>query len=204
MHRKETKNLAITAIFVAIFLLQTLIPNIGYIRILPTLPAVTTIPLTVAIYSLLMGPIAGTFFGIFWGIARMVQAYTQPGDIVSLMLFQNFVIAVIPSVLAGLFPGLIGKLTAKKKNSIKEVSYTVAGAVTSLTNTVFVILLTSLVFMGNSAKLLGHLGSFTQGTPLITALIIALGLNGLVEAVFTAIVTPIIVTPLNKVLRRVG
>ena len=204
MRRKETKNLAITAIFVAIFLLQTFIPNIGYIRILPTLPAITTVPLTVAVYSLIMGPIAGTFFGIFWGIARLVQAYTQPGDIVSLMLFQNFVIAVIPSVLAGLFPGLIGKLTIKKKNRFKEVSYTAAGAITSLTNTIFVILLTSLIFMGNPAQLVGHLGNFSHGTPLIKALIIALGMNGLVEAVFTAVVTPIIVTPLNKVLARLG
>lgn len=204
MQRKETKTIAITAIFVAIFLLQTFVPNIGYIRILPTLPAVTTVPLTVAVYSLLMGPKAGTCFGLFWGFARLFQAYTQPGDIVSLMLFQNFFIALVPSVLAGLFPGLIGHFCREKKVGTQAVAYTVAGAVTSLTNTIFVILLTSLVFMGDPAKLLGHLGSFGKSTPLISALIVALGVNGLAEAIFTAIITPIIVTPLKKVLHRLS
>lgn len=204
MRREQTRNMAITALFIALFLLQTFVPNIGYIRILPGLPAITTAPLTVAIYALLMGPVAGTVFGLFWGILRLILAFTQPGDIVSLMLFQNVFIAVIPSVCAGLFSGLIGKLFQNKKNGIRETSYAIAGAVTSLTNTVLVILLTSLVFMNDSGRLIGYMGNFAKGTPLIEALIIALGMNGLIEAIFTAIVTPIIVIPLKKVMKRIG
>lgn len=203
MRRRQTRNLAITALFTAIFLLQTFVPNIGYIRILPGLPAVTTAPLTVAVYSLLMGPVAGTCFGFFWGLLRVILAYTQPGDMVSLLLFQNIFISFLPSIFAGLFPALIGKACQNKSTGAKEVSYVVAGAVTSLTNTILVILLTSLIFMGNSAKLVGYMGNFATGTPLIQALIVALGMNGLVEAVFTAIVTPIIVTPLKTVMNRI-
>ncbi|QYN55843.1 ECF transporter S component [Lactobacillus panisapium] len=202
MRREQTRNLAITALFIAIFLLQTFVPNIGYIRILPGLPAITTAPLTVAVYSLLMGPVAGTCFGIFWGLLRVILAYTQPGDMVSLILFQNIFISFIPSICAGLFPGLIGKASQNKSRGVKEGSFIVAGAATSLTNTVLVILLTSLIFMGNSSRLMGYMGNFATGTPLIQALIIALGMNGLIEAIFTAIVTPIIVTPLKTVMSR--
>ncbi|BDR59901.1 ECF transporter S component [Lactobacillus xylocopicola] len=202
MQKTQTRNLAITALFVALFLLQTFVPNIGYIRILPALPAITTVPLTVAVYSLLMGPKAGTLFGLFWGLMRLFQAYTQPGDMVSLMLFQNVFIAIVPSVFAGLLPGLIGRIFAKKSTQAREVSYVLAGAATSLANTIFVILLTSLFFMDRSTQLLGYMGNFNQGTPLILALVIALGMNGLIEAVFTAVLTPLIVTPLKKMLRR--
>ena len=77
MRREQTRNMAITALFIALFLLQTFVPNIGYIRILPGLPAITTAPLTVAIYALLMGPVAGAVFGLFWGILRLILAFTQ-------------------------------------------------------------------------------------------------------------------------------
>jgi len=203
MHRQQTRNLAITALFVAIFLMQTFIPNIGYIRILPALPAITTIPLTVAVYAILMGPKAGTLFGLFGGLIRLFQAYTQPGDMVSLLLFQNAFISIIPSVLAGLFPGVIAETLKNRSFKFQTFAYGLAGAVTSLTNTVFVILLTTLIFMNRSSTLISHLGNFNTGTPLIIILLIALGFNGLIEAIFTAILTPIIVTPLQKIMRKI-
>ena len=94
MRREETKRMAITAVFAALLIIQTFVPNIGYIRVIPALPAITTIPLTIAVYGTLMGPKAGFIFGLFWGITRLIIAYTQPGDMVSLMLFQNPVISL--------------------------------------------------------------------------------------------------------------
>ncbi|RMC51811.1 ECF transporter S component [Lactobacillus sp. ESL0228] len=204
MHQKQTRNMAITALFVAIFLLQTFVPNIGYIRILPTLPAITTVPLTVAVYGLLMGPKKGLCFGLLWGALRFIQAYIQPADIVSIMLFRNPVIALVPSILAGLFPGLVGYIFEQKAVKVKQLGYLIAGAVTSLTNTVMVILLTSIFFANRSTELMGYMGKFANGTPLLLALIIALGMNGIIEAVFTAVLAPLIVTPLKKTLQRLN
>ena len=68
MRREETKRLAITAVFAALLIVQTFVPNVGYIRIIPALPAVTTIPMTIAVYGTLMGQKAGLGFGLFWGI----------------------------------------------------------------------------------------------------------------------------------------
>lgn len=197
MRRKETARLTITAVFVALLLLQTFVPNIGYIRIIPALPAITTIPLTIAIYSSLMGSKAGLGFGLFWGITRLFVAYTQPGDIVSLLIFQNPVISLVPSIIAGWLPGLIVKVIKRK-----DIGFIFAGLVASLTNTFLVILLTSLFFMNNATVLTSHLGNNTGSNTLFIILAAALGLNGILEAIFTGIVTPIVAIPLRKAFVR--
>lgn len=202
MRRENTRTLTITAIFVALLLVQTFVPNIGYVRIIPTLPAITTIPLTIAIYATLMGPKPGFLFGLFWGLTRLVVAYTQPGDMVSLLLFQNPIISLVPSILAGWLPGLLAKSMSKKGAGMRQAGYALNGVVTSLTNTVMVILLASLFFMNNPASLSSYLGHFSAGTPLIVILLTALGVNGLTEAIFTGLVVPVIVMPLNYVLKR--
>lgn len=197
MRRKETARLTITAVFVALLLLQTFVPNIGYIRIVPALPAITTIPLTIAIYSSLMSSKAGLGFGLFWGITRLFVAYTQPGDIVSLLIFQNPVISLVPSIIAGWLPGLIVKVIKRK-----DIGFIFAGLVASLTNTFLVILLTSLFFMNNATVLTSHLGNNTGSNTLFIILVAALGLNGILEAIFTGIVTPIVAIPLRKAFVR--
>lgn len=197
MRKTETTRLTITAIFVAILLLQTLVPNIGYIRLLPALPTITTIPLTVALYSCLMGSKAGVGFGIFWGLTRLFLAYTQPGDMVSLILFQNPIISLVPSIIAGWLPGLIVKLMKGEK-----ISFLVAGVTASLTNTFLVIGLSSLLFMNHAASLMKYLGNTSNSQSLFLVLVAALGMNGIVEASFTGLLTPMIGLPLEKVFRK--
>src|SRR5690625_7677910 len=107
MRREETKRLAITAVFAALLIVQTFVPNVGYIRIIPALPDVTTIPMTIAVYGTLMGQKAGLGFGLFWGITRLIVAYTQPREMVSLLLFQNPVVSLVPRSLAVYFAGII-------------------------------------------------------------------------------------------------
>ena len=197
MRKTETTRLTITAIFVAILLLQTLVPNIDYIRLLPALPTITTIPLTVALYSCLMGSKAGVGFGIFWGLTRLFVAYTQPGDMVSLILFQNPIISLVPSIIAGWLPGLIVKLIKGEK-----ISFLVAGVTASLTNTFLVIGLSSLLFMNHAASLMKYLGNTSNSQSLFLVLVAALGMNGVVEASFTGLFTPVIGLPLEKVFRK--
>lgn len=197
MRKTETTRLTITAIFVAILLLQTLVPNIGYIRLLPALPTITTIPLTVALYSCLMGSKAGVGFGIFWGLTRLFVAYTQPGDMVSLILFQNPIISLVPSIIAGWLPGLIVKLMKGEK-----ISFLVAGVTASLTNTFLVIGLSSLLFMNHASSLMKYLGNTSNSQSLFLVLVAALGMNGIVEASFTGLLTPVIGLPLEKVFRK--
>lgn len=198
MRNKKTLNLTIIAVFTAIIILQSFIPNIGYIRILPALPAVATIVITVSIGGALLGPKSGAILGLIWGVISLFMAYTQPGDIVSLMLFQNPVIAVVPRILVGFFSGLFAEKTKEHLN--EPVRFAISGFIGSFTNTALVILFTSLFFMGDPSKLLQGLGQTQANSPLIMILIAALGFNGLIEAITSAVITPLIVIPLKKVL----
>lgn len=202
MKREYTVKLAITAVFVAILILQTFVPNIGYIRILPMIPAITIIPLTVAVYGSLLSPGYGAGLGLFWGMTRLIVAYTQPGDMVSLLLFRNPVISLVPSILSGLFPSLITSYFKEKNSKIQKWVYMLNGGVTSLTNTGMVIILACLFFFKSPNILVSNIGSFRTSTPLILILLMSLGMSGLVEAIFTAAVTPIIVSPLVYVMKR--
>lgn len=197
MVHNKTQSLTITAIFTALLLLQSFVPNVGYLYILPGLPAITTIPLTVAVYGVLMGPKAGGFFGLTWGILSLIVAYTQPADPASLLLFQNPLIAILPRWFAGLFAGLFHP----KKAAGTAWHSALGGLTASATNTLLVILFASLVFMHNPAALTAHLGHVNQNNPLILILLVALGVNGIIEAIFTAIVTPLITVPLLKYAR---
>ena len=202
MKRENTVKLAITAVFLAILILQTFVPNIGYIRILPALPAITTVPLTVAVYSSLLSPSYGIVFGLIWGLTRLIVAYTQPGDMVSLLLFRNPIIALVPSVFAGFLPSLLTNYFTQKNLEIKSWVYSLNGGIASITNTLLVIILASLFFMKNPNELISHIGNFTAGMPLFLVLLTSLGINGLIEAIFTAVVTPVIVSPLHYIMER--
>ncbi|TSO26537.1 ECF transporter S component [Lactobacillus sp. LL6] len=198
MRKRETINLTITAIFTAILLLQTLVPNIGYIHLLPGLPAITTVPLTVALYASLMGIKAGSLFGLFWGITRLIMAYLQPTDMVTILLFQNPLIAIVPRFFAGFIAAVVEKIMSNKNEKLAAFF---TGFLTSFTNTALVIGLASLVFIHNPASLTKYLNISSSSQPLILVLIGALGINGLVEMVFTGVLTPIIL-PALKIVRK--
>ena len=202
MINKKTFRIAIAAVFVAIILVQAFVPYIGYIRILPGLPAITTIPLTVALAGCLMGSGFGASIGLFWGLLSLFKAYTQPSDIVTLLLFRNAFIALIPRTAAGFIAGMIGQAAKDESKIRKSIVYLIAGLCTSLANTLLVISITSLWYMNNSDALLHSLGQTQSSAPLIAILLSALSVNGIVEAIFTAVLTPSIALPLKKVMKR--
>ncbi|MBP2058433.1 putative membrane protein [Lactobacillus colini] len=199
MNHNKTQRLAIAAIFIAIIIIQIFVPYVGYLTIIPGLPAITTLPLTLAIAGSLLGPKFGFSLGLFWGILSMVLAYTQPSSMVSLILFRNPLIAILPRAGAGLVAGLIGMFS---KNKGQSVIYVLAGILGALTNTILVVCLSSLIFMTHPEALLNALGQAHNNGTLIWILLVALGTNGILEAIFAGIFTPIIVLPLQKVFTR--
>lgn len=197
MPANKTFRLTTIAIFIALLIVQTFIPNVGYLRIIPALPSVTTIPLTVAVCASLFGPGMGALMGLTWGVLSLIVAYTQPFDPVSLMLFQNPLIAILPRLSAGWLAGYFA-------NPHQKWQPVAAGLTASLVNSAGVILLTSLLFMSKTNWFAHYLGHVPAGSPLIVMLLIALGGNAIVEAIFTGVLTPLIVMPLRRVLAKVG
>ncbi|CCI82134.1 ECF transporter S component [Lactobacillus hominis] len=202
MTSKKVQKITIGAIFVAILIIQSFIPYLGYIRILPALPSITIIPLTIAIAGCLLGVSFGTTMGLVWGLLSLILAYTQPGDMVSLMLFQNPFIAVVPRVAAGFAGAMIAQAAKDDSKMQKTFVFGASGLAVSLINTLLVIGLTSLFFAHDPSALLHNLGQASSQAPLIWILLVALGMNGIVEAIFTAVVTPIIVIPLKRFLSK--
>ena len=198
--RQKTLNLTVSAVFVAILLLEAFIPNVGYITILPGLPAITTIPLTVAVFASLSGPKAGAAFGLVWGLTSLLRAYAAPNGLVTILLFQNPLIALLPRVAAGWAAGLAGQL-ADKWESRKPLAYALSGLLASAVNTLMVILLSDLVYFSHPQKLALALGA-KSGQSLLVILFTALAVNGILEAVFSGLITPLITAPLKKRLKR--
>ena len=204
VNKNKTFNMALSAIFIALLLLESFVPNIGYITIIPGLPAITTIPLTIAVYACLSGAKAGAGLGLLWGLTSLLRAYVAPNGLVTILLFQNPVIAILPRMLAGFFAGLIGKRFDNKfkAESARVTGYTLSGLVASITNTLVVIILSWLFYANNSHALLKALGQTNNTNPLLLILLVSLGANGIAEALFSGIVTPLIVTPLKHRLKR--
>lgn len=199
----KVQRLTIAAIFIAIIIIQIFVPYVGYFRIIPGLPAITTLPLTLAIAGSLLGPKFGFSLGLFWGILSMMLAYTQPSSMVTLVLFQNPLIAILPRACAGAIAGFIGNLSKNKDSERKQtIFYVLSGLVGALTNTILVILLSSLIFMSHPETLLSALGQAHNSGALIWILLVALGVNGIAEAIFAGIFTPVIVLPLKKIMGR--
>lgn len=201
MVHNKVQRLTIAAIFIAIIIIQIFVPYVGYFTIIPGLPAITTLPLTLAIAASLLGPRFGFGLGLFWGILSMILAYTRPSSMVSLVLFQNPLIAILPRACAGAVAGFIGAL-AKNNQKKQTVFYALSGLVGALTNTVLVVALSSLIFMSHPQALLSALGQAHNNGALIWILLISLGTNGIAEAIFAGIFTPIIVLPLRRILTR--
>lgn len=133
------------------------------------------------------------------GINQTIVAYVQPGDLVSLLLFRNVFIAIIPSFATGLLPGLIVKFGSNIKPDIR---YFLAGASASLANSFLVILLTSLFYLNNSRVLISALGKIDSSNSLFIILTLALGFSGLVELIFTAIANWAITKPLKIIIYK--
>lgn len=148
MTNNKTKFLVVTTFFMAIILLQVLIPWLGYIPLGAVIVGAqpTIIQFTVAIAAILLGARWGAFIGGFWGLLTFWQAWSTPGSIGSLM-FQNPFTAFIPRILVGLVIGMAFNKWLRNKNfGVRTLGLGFLGGLAALINTVGVVLLTVIGF----------------------------------------------------------
>ncbi|KRN04455.1 ECF transporter S component [Holzapfeliella floricola] len=197
MKKNNVLNLTLIAVFTALILIQSYVPQFGYITVIPGLPAITTVVLTVSIAGAVLGPRIGAIIGLIWGVIALIMAYTQPGSPVSLLLFQNPFIAIVPRILTGLVSGIIVVVLNKVKTN-KFISYGAAGLLGALINTLGVITIAAIVFMSNPQALTQYLGNTQGSQSLFLILIAVLGMNAVTEAVVSMFVTSIVGRALSK------
>lgn len=193
MNNKMKKNsnltkLILVALFSAIVIVFTVIPNLGYISTGPI--EITTLHIIVIIGAVFLGPKYGAVIGGVWGITCIVRAFVLGGGSEIFKPFLNPLVSFVPRVLVGLFAGLV--FAALKKTKLNTaVSASIAGAVGTLTNTVFV--LSALYIFG--MEISGYQAFFDMFKTIITTII---SLNGSIELISAVVVVPLIYKPLSK------
>ncbi|MCS4487684.1 ECF transporter S component [Streptococcus sciuri] len=186
MKKQKSYNIAVIAIFFAIMLvihfLTIFIFNLWPVPIRPT---IVHIPVIIA--SIIYGPRIGATLGGLMGLLSMIvnttilmpssylfSPFVEHGNLASL------VIAFLPRILIGVFPYYIARFLHGK------LALALAGAVGSVTNTIFVLLGIYIFF--------GHF----YGNDFKNLLAVILSANSLVELIISIILTLAIVPVLKQ------
>ena len=196
---KHTKSMVLTAIFAAIIIVMSFVPNLGYINLV--IMKATLIHIPVIIGSILLGPKQGAILGFVFGLSSLLNASFNPtpasfafspfyqlGDIGGNA--WSLVICFIPRILVGIVPyfvfhGIMGLF--KKKRSVELPSLAIAGLTGSLTNTLLVMNLIYVFFI-EEYMAIQPVGA-KSGYALILGIILG---NGIPEAIVAAVVTALV------------
>ena len=186
----KTLQMVQTAILAAILIVMAFTP-LGYLKV--GIVEITFLMIPVAIGAIVVGPAAGAFLGLVFGITSFITAFSSPLGIVMLNvnLFYTLIVLLVPRVLMGLLVGLIFRDIAKIDKT-KIVSFVIAALSGALINTI--------LFIGALVLLFGSNGDFEKGIGMnIWALVgLILSLNALIEAIVCTVAGAAIAKALRK------
>lgn len=197
--KNKIQYFVLTAIFVAIIILQNFVPGLGYIPLSPV-TAITIIQITVALAAVTLGPKSGALIGLVWGLSSLILAWTSPVDLGALM-FRNPLTAIVPRVLVGIVVGILfNRYWRQKKSSSRILGLTVLGGLSALINTIFVILLAWIQFVFISPNAFG----IPDGAGEIFSWFFStvVGINGVIELIASAIIFPIVATAVLSIVEK--
>lgn len=158
MRSNKTFNMVLTGLFMAIIIIMTTVPNLGYINLVVI--KVTMVHVPVIIGSVLLGPKYGAVLGGTFGLTSLIVNTFNP----SLLSFAfspfyqvgniggngwSVVIALLPRTLVGIVPYFVYRFLNKLLENLKgkkAISLTAAGISGALTNTVLVMSLIYVCF----------------------------------------------------------
>ncbi|MBE7027157.1 MAG: ECF transporter S component [Ruminococcaceae bacterium] len=198
---EKTKKLARLAIIIAIQLILTFTPFIGYIPLGFTRATIIHIP--VIIGSLLLGPGSGAVLGFVFGLTSLYTNTFSPT--ITSFVFTPFysvdgnsgnllslVICFVPRILVGVVPYYALRLLKKTKLSGK-INYAICGLLGSLTNTLLVMNMIYL-FFGESYGAVKNIAADALYSVILSVIFI----NGVPEAIVAALLTSIVVSALSR------
>lgn len=197
---KFTQLAALTAIIVV----MSFTP-LGYLKIGALSIALVIIPVVTG--AIVLGPAAGAFLGLVFGITSFAQCFGMDAFGTTLMginPFFTFVMCIPTRVLAGflcglVFKGLSGALDGKK---VSEISYPIASASGPIFNTLF--FMSTLILLFGKTDTIKEMMANMGATNLFSLVIIMVGVNGLVEIASCLIVASAVskaLTVANKKMR---
>lgn len=188
---KNVFQITMIAMILAILIIQTFVPVLGYIPLGPL--DITIVHITVILSAVLFGPKIGLIVGAIWGILSMTRAFMQPTPFN--VVFLNPFISVLPRLLVGWVSGVVFEFLSKRTS--KRWSYSITGFIGTAINTFLV--------LGGIYFLAGETYAAALGIP-FSALLTALGTvivsNGLIEMIASMVILPIVAIPLKTFVTR--
>lgn len=188
----NTRRLVILSLFIAIIVLQSWVPFLGFITIGPI--AMTIIPITIILGTLWFGTRDGAILGFVFGLNSLVRAWLI-GNPVERMLFTSPLVSVLPRILMPVILGLLIHTVLKRLPDTTKGS--LAGLIGSLLNTILVL---GAIGIFKPTEYVGAIegADVSQLWLILWGVVIA---NGIPEAILATIVTPIIYIAINQARR---
>lgn len=191
--KQKIRRITFLSIFVAIIIMQNLVPFLGNIPLGPL--SITLMHITVIVAAIVLGPKPGMIIGLVWGLITFIRAFVWPTSPLAAICFTNPLISVLPRVLVGVVAGY-GYL-ALKKHLEDKVAMMIAAGAGSVTNT-FLVLGQIYLFYHNQAPQL-YAVNVKELLPYLMGVV---GTNGIPEMIAAMITVPLIASVLIKLLDK--
>jgi uncharacterized membrane protein len=187
MTRNRQRLMMITTLglMMAMIMIMTYIPNLGYIT--TGFFSITIVHIPVIIGAILTGPIGGLVLGTTWGVTSWHYATTL--GTAEAAIFVNPLVSILPRILVGLIISYsaLGLKKIIKFDFARNLIVSILGA---LSNTVLVL---TAIFLFASSGLV----TFNQGLAYIFTFVISL--NGSLEIISAGLIVPTVLKALSKV-----
>lgn len=203
MKRKlNVRRMAELALLMAIVLLMAYTP-LGYLMT-PWGIQITFIVVPVAVGSVILGPGAGAFLGLVFGLTSFAKSFenTMGALMLQVSVLGTFTVSVLPRVLVGLLPGLIYRGLQKVK-CLRPLNPSICCFLTPMLNTAFYMstsyILFSETWLGVAAAA-GYEGG--TGLSLLAFMLGMVAVNGIAEAIACLLIGTAVCKALIRTLHR--
>lgn len=192
-------SMTLDAVFIAIILLMTFVPSLGYIPVTPFV-SLTLLHLPVLLGAAIGGWKKGLMLGLIFGISSYMQALNSAGFNA---LFAYPWVAIPPRVIFGLVAGIVfsflGKTSKKKATGLY---LALACALLTMLHTGLVFLDLYVFYPDTITGLFSSTSPVAVGTVLTFTFVILLGMAG--EMTVAAIIVPPLYMVAHKALPRLA
>jgi len=192
-------SMTMDAVFVAIILIMTFIPSLGYIPVTPFV-SLTLLHLPVLLGAAMGGWKKGLMLGFVFGLSSYMQALSSAGFNA---LFAYPWVAIPPRAIFGLVAGIVFSLLGKiSKKPGKALYLGLACAGLTMLHTGLVFLDLYVFYPDIITGLFSSTEPVAVGTVMTFLVVILLGMTG--EMVIAGLIIPPLYLAIGKVLPRLG
>ncbi len=199
MKKQNIRRMTELSLLMAIVLLMGFTP-LGYLPT-PWGLHVTLIVIPVAVGGIVLGPKAGTFLGVVFGLTSFFKTFGSAG-LGPVMLEANpfgfFILCLVPRVLVGLLPALLYKYLSRF-SKLRTLSQAVCCFLTPICNTVLYMTAMWLLFADTWLNFNGASGS---GFSLLWLMLSGVAVNGVAEALACLVIGTAVSKALIRFLHR--